>query len=104
MQKTATKIDLVLKHLKDSRLYREACYVNGQWVRAKSGETFDVDNPATGEIIGSVPKLRAAETREAIQIAQDAFTAWSKKTAKERAIVLRKWSDLMMENQEDLAK
>jgi succinate-semialdehyde dehydrogenase/glutarate-semialdehyde dehydrogenase len=104
MQGTATKTDIVLKHLKDSRLYREACYVNGQWVRAKSGETFDVDNPATGEIIGSVPKLSAAETREAIQAAQDAFPAWSKKTAKERAVVLRKWSDLMMENQEDLAK
>ena len=104
MQGTATKTDIVLKHLKDSRLYREACYVNGQWVRAKSGETFDVDNPATGEIIGSVPKLSAAETREAIQTAQDVFPVWSKKTAKERAVVLRKWSDLMMENQEDLAK
>ena len=104
MQGTATKTDIVLKHLKDAKLFREACYVNGQWVRAKSGETFDVDNPATGEIIGSIPKLSAAETREAIQIAQDAFPAWSKKTAKERAVVLRKWSDLMMENQEDLAK
>jgi succinate-semialdehyde dehydrogenase / glutarate-semialdehyde dehydrogenase len=104
MQETATKTDTVLKHLKDSRLFREACYVNGQWVRAKSGETFDVDNPATGEILGSVPKLGAAETREAIQIAHNVFPAWSRKTAKERAIVLRKWSDLMMENQEDLAK
>jgi succinate-semialdehyde dehydrogenase/glutarate-semialdehyde dehydrogenase len=104
MQGAATKTDIVFKHLKDAKLFRETCYVNGQWVRAKSGETFDVDNPATGEIIGSVPKLSTEEAREAIQIAQDAFKAWSKKTAKERAIVLRKWSDLMMENQEDLAK
>jgi succinate-semialdehyde dehydrogenase/glutarate-semialdehyde dehydrogenase len=73
-------------------------------VSAKSGETFEVDNPATGEVLGSVPKLGVAETREAIQIAEGAFPAWRRKTAKERAIVLRKWSDLMMENQEDLAK
>ena len=104
MQDTAIRTDAVLKHLKDSRLFRQACYVNGQWVSAKSGETFAVDNPATGEVLGSVPKLGVAETRQAIQIAEDAFPAWRRKTAKERAIVLRKWSDLMMENQEDLAK
>src|SRR5215467_13888777 len=104
MQDTATRTDAVLKYLKDSRLFRQACYVNGQWVSAKSGETFAVDNPATGEVLGSVPKLGLAETREAIQIAEDVFPAWRGKTAKERAQALRRWFDLMMANQEDLAR
>src|SRR5499433_161229 len=104
MQETATKSESAAAQLKDARLFREACYVNGQWVRAKSGGTVAVDNPATGEIIGSVPKLGAAETRDAIDAANNAFPAWSKKTGKERAAVLRKWFDLMMENQEDLAR
>jgi succinate-semialdehyde dehydrogenase/glutarate-semialdehyde dehydrogenase len=91
--------------LKDSRLFREACYIDGAWLAAhKADATISVDNPATGEILGNVPNLGAAETRTAIDAAQKAFPAWSKKTAKERAIVLRRWFDLMMENQEDLAR
>jgi succinate-semialdehyde dehydrogenase/glutarate-semialdehyde dehydrogenase len=90
--------------LKDMRLFREACYVDGQWVQAASGATCGVDNPATGEIIGKVPKLSAAETRHAIEAANTAFKSWSARTAKERANILRKWFDLMMENQEDLAR
>jgi len=89
--------------LKDLRLFREACYVDGQWVQAASGATCPVDNPATGEIIGKVPKLTSAETRHAIEAANRAFKSWSAKTAKERAVILRKWFDLMMEHQEDLA-
>ena len=104
MQETATKSESVAGQLKDPRLFREACYIDGQWVKAKSGDTVPVDNPATGEIIGSVPKLGAAETREAIDAANKAFPAWSKKTGKERAAVLRKWFDLVMQNQEDLAR
>jgi len=104
MQDTATKSESVAAQLKDARLFREVCYVDGQWVKAKSGGTVSVDNPATGEIIGSVPKLGAAETRDAIEAANNAFPVWSKKTGKERAAVLRKWFDLMMENQEDLAR
>src|SRR5215510_2137048 len=104
MQDTATKSESAAAQLKDARLFREACYVNGQWVRAKSGGTVAVDNPATGEIIGRVPKLGAAETRQAIEAANAAFATWSKKTAKERAAVLRRWFDLMMANQEDLAR
>jgi len=104
MQDMATKFERVADQLKDKKLFREACYVDGAWVQAKSGGTVPVDNPATGEIIGSVPKLGAAETREAIEAANRAFPAWSKKTGKERANVLRKWFDLMMENQEDLAR
>jgi len=104
MQDTATKSESVANQLKDKKLFREACYIDGAWVRFKSGGTVQVDNPATGEIIGSVPKLGAAETHEAIEAANRAFPSWSKKTGKERAIVLRKWFDLMMENQEDLAR
>src|SRR5256886_6126654 len=104
MQNTVTKMESPTTQLKDPRLFREACYVNGQWVQAASGQSLNVDNPATGEIIGTVPKLSAAETRQAIEAANRAFPAWSKKTAKERAAVLRRWFDLMMANQEDLAR
>jgi len=104
MQETVTKAEGIATQLKDAQLFREACYINGQWVKAKSGGTIPVDNPATAEIIGSVPKLGAEETRAAIEAANKAFPAWSKKTGKERAGVLRKWFDLMMENQEDLAR
>src|SRR5881296_3733494 len=104
MQNTVTKMESPTTQLKDPRLFREACYVNGQWVQAKSGAAINVDNPATGEIIGTVPKLTGAETRQAIEAANRAFPAWSKKTAKERAAVLRRWFDLMMANQDDLAR
>src|SRR3981189_2837354 len=104
MQETVTKTENIAARLKDARLFREVCYVDGQWIRAKSGGTIQVDNPASGEIIGSVPKLGGAETREAIGAANKAFPLWSKKTGKERAAVLRKWFDLMMENEEDLAR
>src|SRR5216117_664613 len=104
MQNTVTKIESPTTQLKDPRLFREACYVNGQWVQAASGQSLNVDNPATGEIIGTVPKLSAAETRQAIEAANRAFPAWSKRTGKERAAILRRWFDLMMENQDDLAR
>ena len=90
--------------LKNPDLFREACYIDGQWVEADSGRTISVDNPATGEILGTVPKLGAAETKKAIDAAHRAFVPWSKKTAKERAQILRRWFDLMMANQEDLAR
>jgi succinate-semialdehyde dehydrogenase / glutarate-semialdehyde dehydrogenase len=104
MQDSVTKSTTAAADLKDSRLFREACYVDGQWIEGSSGQTIAVDNPATGEIIGKVPKLGAAETRLAIEAANRAFPEWSKKTAKERAGVLRRWLDLMMANQEDLAR
>jgi succinate-semialdehyde dehydrogenase/glutarate-semialdehyde dehydrogenase len=90
--------------LKDAKLFRQSCYVDGQWIDAKDGGVINVDNPATGDIIGTVPKLGAGETREAIEAANRAWPAWRKKTAKERAAVLRKWCDLMLQHQEDLAK
>src|SRR5579864_6571485 len=104
MQDTMTKSSSAGAELKDARLFREACYVDGQWVQAGSSQTINVDNPATKEIIGKVPKLSGAETRRAIEAANAAFPSWSKKTAKERAAVLRRWFDLMMANQEDLAR
>src|SRR5688572_12628422 len=90
--------------LKDPRLFRQACYIDGSWVTAPSGATIAVDNPATGEAIGTVPRLGAVETRQAIDAAARAFEGWRKTTAKERAIVMRRWFDLMMANLDDLAR
>jgi succinate-semialdehyde dehydrogenase/glutarate-semialdehyde dehydrogenase len=90
--------------LTDSTLFRQQCYVDGAWVSAPSGATLNVDNPATGEIVGTVPKFGAAETRKAIEAAHRALPEWRNKTAKERAAVLRRWYDLMIANQEDLAR
>src|SRR5437667_6112484 len=89
--------------LSDPRLFRQACYINGQWVEAKGSRRIAVDDPATGEVIGSVPNLGATETRQAIDAAAEAFADWRKRTAKERAVILRRWFVLMMTNQEDLA-
>jgi succinate-semialdehyde dehydrogenase/glutarate-semialdehyde dehydrogenase len=89
--------------LKDASLLRQQCYINGKWADADSGNAIHVTNPATGEVLGTVPNMGAAETRRAIEAANAAWPAWRKKTAKERANILRKWFNLMMENQDDLA-
>ncbi|KAB8063287.1 NADP-dependent succinate-semialdehyde dehydrogenase [Janthinobacterium violaceinigrum] len=89
--------------LKDPTLLRHQAYVNGVWVDADGGQTINVSNPATGEHIGTVPLMGAAETRRAIEAANAAWPAWRKKTAKERAAVLRRWHDLILENADDLA-
>jgi len=89
--------------LKDKRLFRQQCYIDGAWRDADAGKTIDVKNPATGEKLGTVPKMGAEETRRAIVAANAAFPAWRAKTAMERSTVLRRLFDLMMENQEDLA-
>src|SRR4249919_2959538 len=86
--------------LKDSKLFREQCYLDGQWV--SSPRTLAVINPATGSAIGSVPDLGAAETKRAIEAAERALPAWRARTGKERAEILRKWFDLMMAAQDDL--
>jgi len=90
--------------LKDPKLFREQCYIDGEWLGADSRKTFAVDNPATGETLGAVPDMGTAETKRAIAAADRAWPAWRAKTAKERAAILRKWFDLMMANQEDLAQ
>ncbi len=89
--------------LTDPRLFRQQAYIDGAWVDADSGDTIDVSNPANGEVLGTVPKLGRDETRRAIEAADRAWPAWRAKTAKERAAILRKWFDLILENQEDLA-
>ena len=88
--------------LKDKSLLKDKCYIDGQWVGGKSD--IDVTNPVDESVIGTIPKLGAAETRTAIEAAQRAQKDWAKKTAKERSAILRKWFNLMMENQEDLAQ
>ncbi|WP_394671094.1 NADP-dependent succinate-semialdehyde dehydrogenase, partial [uncultured Acinetobacter sp.] len=90
--------------LKDAQLFRQQAFVNGAWADADSGQTIKVTNPATGEVIGSVPKMGAAETRRAIEAADKALPAWRALTAKERSAKLRRWYELMLENQEDLAR
>ena len=88
--------------LKDPSLFRQANCVDGKWIEADGGRTIAVRNPATGEVIGEVPALGAAETRRAIEAAHRAFPAWRALLAKERRVILRKLSDLMLENTDDL--
>ena len=89
--------------LRDPSLFRQACRIGAKWVDADSGRTQAVRNPATGEVIGTVPALGAAETRRAIDAAAAAFPAWRKLLAKERAAILRRLFTLMIDNTEDLA-
>ncbi|WP_434778463.1 NAD-dependent succinate-semialdehyde dehydrogenase [Neisseria sp. Ec49-e6-T10] len=89
--------------LSDMGLLKTQCYINGQWIDAHSKQTIDVTNPATGHIIATVPKMGQDEALLAVTAAQKAMQSWKKKTAKERSIILRKWFNLMMEHQEDLA-
>ena len=90
--------------LKDKSLLRNKCYVNGKWVDANSGENFNVTNPANGSVITTVPMFGANETRDAISAAEKAYPAWRGKTAKERAALLRRWFELIMESADDLAQ
>lgn len=92
-----------MMQLKDPSLFRQQAYLDGEWCDADGGGTHAVANPATGETIGSVPLMGAAETRRAIAAADDAWRQWRRKTAKERSIILRKWNDLMLANLDDLA-
>src|SRR6202045_4074910 len=89
--------------LRDADLLRTRAFVGGKWVDATSGATHQVVNPATREPIGTVPDMGAGETRRAIEAAAQAFPAWAPQTARERAAVLRRWYELLMANQEDLA-
>ena len=89
--------------LKDSALLRMRCLVGGEWADADSGETIAIHNPATGAQLGTIPKMGAAETRRAIEAANTAWPAWRSLTAGARSRVLRKWFELIVENQEDLA-
>jgi succinate-semialdehyde dehydrogenase/glutarate-semialdehyde dehydrogenase len=90
--------------LKDPKLFRQAAYIDGAWAEPRAGAAINVDNPATGEIIGVVPRFGAAETRRAIEAAGRALPEWRGRTGKERAAIVRRWFDLMIANQEDLAR
>lgn len=90
--------------LKDASLFRQQAYVDGAWIDADSGATVKVDNPATGETLGTIPKLGRAETKRAIDAANRALPAWRALTAKERSAKLRRWYELMIENQDDLGR
>ncbi|CAJ5449685.1 succinate-semialdehyde dehydrogenase [Burkholderia pseudomallei] len=95
---------MYLEHaLKDPSLLRHQAYIGGEWQAADSDATFEVFDPATGESLGTVPKMGAAETARAIDAAQAAWAGWRMKTAKERAAILRRWFDLVIANSDDLA-
>lgn len=102
-QKSESEPGMNPMKLKDSKLFRQQCYVNGQWADADGGETIEVTNPVDGSVIGTVPRMGTAETRRAIEAAEVAQKEWRMLTGKERAAILRKWFDLMMAHQEDLA-
>ncbi|NRP87819.1 Glutarate-semialdehyde dehydrogenase DavD [Ensifer adhaerens] len=94
----------MLSHLNDSSLFRQAALVGGEWIEADPSNAIKVDNPATGEIIGLVPNLGTNETKKAIAAAEIAQKEWAGRTAKERSGILRRWFELMMENQDDLGR
>ncbi len=89
--------------LRDQNLLRQSCYVDGRWLPAEGGATLPVRNPATGETLGSIPNMGANETRAAIEAAAKAFPAWAARTAKDRAVLLRRWYELILAHVDDLA-
>ena len=89
--------------LDDPLLFRERCFIDGNWTDADSGATVAVHNPATAATLGSIPKMGAEETRRAIDAAARALPLWRAKTAKERAVLMRRWFDLLIQHQDDLA-
>ncbi len=90
--------------LSEQALFREQCYIGGQWCDADDGSTIEVDNPATEAVLGKVPKMGETETNKAIDAANAAFPAWRDKSAAERANLLEAWHDLMMQHQDDLGR
>ncbi|APV49938.1 succinate-semialdehyde dehydrogenase (NADP(+)) [Betaproteobacteria bacterium GR16-43] len=92
-----------LASLKDPSLFKDKCYIDGQWVGSDAKTTIDVDNPADGSVVGTVPNCGADETKRAIEAARKAQHGWAKLTGRERSIILRKWFDLMVANADDLA-
>ena len=93
--------DSFMLTLKDPTLLKSQCYVNGSWI---GKGTDPIDNPATGDVLASVPRMGTAETTAAVEAADAAFKPWSKKLAKERSAIMRKWFDLIIANQEDIAQ
>lgn len=94
----------IYPQLSDKSLLKSQTYVNGEWIDAKSGKTFEVHDPSTGKLIGTQPEMDAADTEAAIAAAAAALPAFRKLTGRERSRMLRKWYQLMMDNADDLAK
>ena len=90
-------------NLKDPTLFRQRCHIDGAWLDADQAETIVIRNPATGDALGTIPRMGGAETRRAIAAADAALPDWRAKTAAERAALLRRWYELMLANQDDLA-
>ncbi len=103
MQAEKMSSDTLASSLNNPTLFEQRCFIDGQWLEAEDGAVVEVTNPVDGSVIGVVPKMGAAETERAIAAAEKAFPLWHKKTAKERATLMRKWYELIMENLEDLA-
>ncbi len=93
----------IRKLLKDPSLFKEEAFINGKWVKSSSGKTFPINNPATNEIIAQVTNLDATDAEKAIAAANEAFPKWKGITGKERAGLMRKWFDLILQNKDDLA-
>ncbi|KAL8758098.1 MAG: hypothetical protein Q9199_001731 [Rusavskia elegans] len=90
--------------LNDKSLFKQECYVNGEWIKAKSGKTFEVKDPGSGKLIGTCPECSKEDTDDAIKVAAAAFPSFRKTTGRERSRMLRRWYQLMMDNAEDIAK
>jgi succinate-semialdehyde dehydrogenase / glutarate-semialdehyde dehydrogenase len=91
-------------YLKDKSLFVEKAYINGQWVAAKSCKSFKVTNPATDDMLGSVPESGLDDLNDAIEAASNALNGWKRQSGRQRGRILRKLSDLLLENKEDLSK
>jgi succinate-semialdehyde dehydrogenase/glutarate-semialdehyde dehydrogenase len=100
---TSAALNSVETHIKDKKLFRQECYVGGSWVAAEDGAVFSVTNPADGSELGTVPGFGVADTHRAIAAAEAALPGWRARTGKERSQILRRWFDLCMQNQDDLA-
>ena len=87
--------------LQDPSLLREQCFVAGEWVDGSSTTTIEVNNPATNEVLGRVPSLDAEATLQAIEAAERSWPDWRNRSTKDRAAILRRWHDLIIENTDD---
>ena len=94
----------VLDIIEDKSLFKTYGYINGEWISSEKEKSFSIHNPSDGKIIATMPEMGIDDTKYAIESANQAFQTWSKKTPKERCIILRKWYDLVMKNIEDLSK
>jgi succinate-semialdehyde dehydrogenase/glutarate-semialdehyde dehydrogenase len=100
---TSAALHSIETRIKDKKLFRQECYVGGSWVAADDGSVFSVTNPVDGSELGTVPGFGVADTRRAIAAAEAALPGWRARTAKERSQIMRRWFDLCMQNQDDLA-